>query len=135
MEGWNLKKKISICIISIVVLCGLFLWSVIPKKITASKVVNLVQSNYKSITVNDKQIEAGTKNQYLIDGFIPRLSTYTIKVYNGELPENCSYKIDIESRDGSKISLLDNNYLVVNNRKYKIIDGTIDLGKFYNFID
>ncbi|MDP4087037.1 MAG: hypothetical protein Q8934_20970 [Bacillota bacterium] len=111
------------------------LWGVLPKKINASKVVNLVQSNYKSIIVNDKRIEAGTKSQYLIDDFVPRLSRYTLKNYNGELPDNSSYRIDIESKDGSKSILLDNKYLAANNSKYKIIDGTIDLGKFYNLIE
>jgi hypothetical protein len=129
------KKKISISII-IIVLCGLILWGVTPKMINASQVVNLVQSNYMSVNVNDKQIKAGTNNQYLIDDFIPKLSRYTLKNYDGELPKNYSYKVDIKRNDGSEISLFDNDYLIVSNRKYKIVEGTIDLNKFYNtFMD
>jgi hypothetical protein len=45
MERSTLKKKISICIISVFILCGLVLWAVVPKKISATKVVNLVQFN------------------------------------------------------------------------------------------
>jgi hypothetical protein len=131
-----LKKKLSVCIICIVVLCGLVLWATTPKKINASKVVNLVQSNYKSVTVNDKKIESGTKNQYLIDDFIPKLSRYTFKKYNSELPKNYSYKVDIKRNDGSEITLFDNDYLVINSSKYKIVEGAIDLNKFYNtFMD
>ena len=121
-----------IFIVSILVVCGSIILGVIPKKINASKVVDLVQSNYKSITVNDKHIEAGTSNQYLIDDFIPKLSRYTIKTYDGELPKNYSYKVYIKSKDGSEITLLDNDYLIINNSKYKILEGTIDLSKFYN---
>jgi hypothetical protein len=118
------------------VLCGLVLWGATPKRINASKVINLVQSNYKSITVNDKKIESGTKNQYLIDDFIPRLSRYTLKNYDGELPKNYSYKVHIKRNDGTEITLFDNEYLVIGTNKYKIVEGTIDLNKFYNtFID
>jgi len=129
-----LKKKIILSIVSVIFVFGLVLWGVTPKKINASKVVDLVQSNYKSITVNDKQVKANTNKQYLIDDFIPRLSVYTLKVYDGELPDSYSYKVNIESNDGTEIILLDNNYLAVNNSKYKIIDGTIDLDKFYYLI-
>jgi hypothetical protein len=122
-------------IVSIIVVFGFILWGISPKKINASKVVNLVQSNYKSIRINDKQIDEGTNNQYLIDDFIPKLSRYTLKVYDGELPNSYSYKVSIEGKDGSNIILLDNNYLLVNNSKYKILDGTINLNKFYNFIN
>jgi hypothetical protein len=125
------KKKISISII-IIILCGLILWGVTPKKINASQVVNLVQSNYMSINVNDKQIKAGTNNQYLIDDFIPKLSRYTLKKCDGELPKNYSYKVDIKRNDGSEITLFDNDYLVISNHKYKIVEGAIDLNKFYN---
>jgi hypothetical protein len=129
------KKKISISFI-IIFFCGLILWGVTPKKINASQVVNLVQSNYMSINVNDKRIKAGTNNQYLIDDFIPKLSRYTLKNYDGELPENYSYKVGIKRNDGSEITLFDNDYLVASNRKYKIVEGTIDLNKFYNtFMD
>lgn len=131
-----MKKKLSVCIICIVVLSGLVFWGITPKKINASKVVNLVQSNYKSVTVNDKKIESGTKNQYLIDDFIPKLSRFTLKKYDGELPKNCFYKVDIEKNDGSEITLFDNDYLVISSSKYKIVEGTIDLNKFYNtFMD
>ena len=126
-----MKNKITVCIICISVLCGLVLWGVTPKKIDASKVVNLVQSNYELITVNDKKIESGTKNQYLIDDFISKLSIYTLKKYDGELPKNYSYKVDIKGNDGSEITLFDNDYLVVSSSKYKIVEGTIDLNKFY----
>lgn len=129
-----LKMKAFISIVIVIVLCFSILWVATPKKINASKVINLVQSNYKSITINDKYIEAGTNKQYLIDDFIPRLSSYTIKIYNGELPENHSYKVDIKSKDGSIITLLDNDYLIINNDKYKILDGIIDLSRFYSFI-
>ena len=33
--------------------------------------------------------------------------------------------------DGSEITLFDNDYLVVSSSKYKIVEGTIDLNKFY----
>ncbi|MGY0371973.1 hypothetical protein [Clostridium sp. JNZ J1-5] len=130
-----MKKKTFMSTISIIVLCSAVLWLAIPKKINASKVINLVQSNYKSITINDKRIEAGTNSQYLIDDFIPKLSRYTIKIFEGELPKNHLYKVDIKSKDSSIITLLDNDYLVINNGEYKILDGTIDLSKFYSFID
>lgn len=131
-----MKKKLSVYIICIIVLCGLVLWGITPKKINASKVVNLVQSNYKSVTVNDKKIESGTKNQYLLDDFIPKLSRYTLKKYDGELPKNYSYKVHIKKNDGSEITLFDNDYLVISSSKYKILEGTIDFNKFYNtFMD
>jgi len=131
-----LKKKLSVYIICIIVLCGLVLWGITPKKINASKVVNLVQSNYKSVTVNDKKIESGTKSQYLLDDFIPKLSRYTLKKYDGELPKNYSYKVHIKKNDGSEITLFDNDYLVISSSKYKILEGTIDFNKFYNtFMD
>ena len=126
-----MKKKISVCIICIIILGGLVLWGRTPKNIDASKIINLVQSNYESITVNDKKIESGTKHQYLIDDFIPKLSRYTLKKYNGELPKDYSYKVDIKRNDGSEIILFDNNYLVVDSSKYQIIEGNIDLNKFY----
>ncbi|MGL5381254.1 hypothetical protein [Clostridium sp.] len=126
-----MKKKILVFIIFTVVLCCLVLWKVTPKKIDASKVVNLVQSNYESITVNDKKIESGSNNQYLIDDFIPKLSRYTLKKYEGELPKGYSYKVEIKRNDGLEIILLDNDYLVVGSSKYKILEGTIDLNKFY----
>ena len=109
-----------------------FSWGGKSKKIYASKVINLVQSNYESITINDKKIEVGTKSQYLIDDFIPKLSRYTLKKYSGELPKNYSYKVEIKRNDGSEITLFDNDYLVINSSKYKIIEGGIDLDKFYN---
>ncbi len=131
-----MKKKLSVYIICIIVLCGLVLWGITPKKINASKVVNLVQSNYKSVTVNDKKIESGTKSQYLLDDFIPKLSRYTLKKYDGELPKNYSYKVHIKKNDGSEITLFDNDYLVISSSKYKILEGTIDFNKFYNtFMD
>ena len=126
-----MKKKISVCIICIILLGGLVLWGRTPKNIDASKIINLVQSNYESITVNDKKIESGTKHQYLIDDFIPKLSRYTLKKYNGELPKDYSYKVDIKRNDCSEIILFDNNYLVVDSSKYQIIEGNIDLNKFY----
>ena len=126
-----MKKKISVCIICIILLGGLVLWGRTPKNIDASKIINLVQSNYESITVIDKKIESGTKHQYLIDDFIPKLSRYTLKKYNGELPKDYSYKVDIKRNDGSEIILFDNNYLVVDSSKYQIIEGNIDLNKFY----
>ena len=126
-----MKKKISVCIICIILLGGLVLWGRTPKNIDASKIINLVQSNYESITVNDKKIESGTKHQYLIDDFIPKLSRYTLKKYNGELPKDYSYKVDIKRNDGSEIILFDNNYLVVDSSKYQIIEGNMYLNKFY----
>lgn len=47
-------------------------------------------------------------------------------------PKNHSYKVGIKSKDGLEITLLDNDYLVINNRNYEILEGTIDLSKFYN---
>jgi Ribonuclease G/E len=103
-----------------------------PKNINASKVIDMVQSNYKSITVNDKHIEAGTSKQYLIDDFIPKLTAFTIRTYDGELPKYYTYKVDIKRKDGSQITLFDNDYLVIDNRKYEILEGKFNLDKFYN---
>lgn len=131
-----MKKKIFISIVCFMVLFISISLMITPKKINASEVVDLAQSNCKSITINDKCIESGTSNQYLIDDFISKLSRYTVKIHGGELPKNYSYRVDIKSKDGSEITLLDNDYLVINNSKYKIVEGTIDLSKFYNvFID
>ncbi|AOT71248.1 hypothetical protein [Geosporobacter ferrireducens] len=131
-----MKKKIFISIIGVIVLFGGISWLITPKEINVSEVVDLVQNNYKSITVNDKHIEAGTGNQYLIDDFIAKLSRYTIKIYDGEMPKSYSYRVDIEKKDSSVITLIDNDYLVINNRKYKIIEGRVDLDKLYNvFMD
>jgi hypothetical protein len=126
-----LKKRIFISIFIIIVLCGAIFWAVTPKRINASKVINLQQSNYKSITINDIHVEAGTNKQYLIDDFIPKLANYTIITYKGELPKNYSYKVLIENKDGSTITLLDEQYLVVNNVNYKILSGIIGIDTLY----
>lgn len=130
-----MKRKIYFSLVSLIVLSLFILWLVMPRQINASKVINLVQSNYKVITINNKSIEVGTNDQYLIDDFIPKLSRYTLKVYEGGLPENNLYKVEIKSNDDSIITLLDNNYLIVDDVKYEIIEGTIDLAKFYDFIE
>lgn len=137
MKGVSvLKRTIFASILGIVVLCFSIIFVNMPKKINASKVVNLVQSNYKSITVNDKHVESGTRYQYLIDDFIPKLSGFTLKAYDGELPADYAYKADIEGKDGSHITLFDNDYLVIDNRKYEILEGTINLDMLYNiFMD
>jgi hypothetical protein len=127
-----LKRKIIAYILGIAVLCFSIMLVITPKKINASKVIDIVQSNYKSITVNDKHIEAGTSKQYLIDDFIPKLWVFTIRTYDGELPRYYNYKVDIKRKDGSQITLFDNDYLVIDNRKYEILEGTINLDKFYN---
>lgn len=110
-----MKKKIIVFSILIII----FLFSVImiikPQEIKVSEVISLVQGNYKSITVNDKYIEAGTDEQYLIDDFIPKLSEFTIKSYNGELAKDYDYNVVIKNKDETQITLLDNDYLIINN--------------------
>ena len=105
------------------------------KEVNASDILDLVQSNYISIKINDKTIETGSKQQYLIDDFIPKLSRYTLKSYQEELPETYSHRVDITYKDKSTITLLDNKYLVVNDVNYEILNGKIDLNTFYNFIE
>jgi len=130
------KKKIVIAGIIIVILSITIIMINTPERIKASEVIDLVQSNYESITVNDKHIETGTSNQYLIDDFIPKLSRYTMKAYDGDLPNDYKYKVVIKGKDGTEITLLDNDYLIKDNKKYEILKGTINLDKFYNiFMD
>ncbi|GGM43273.1 hypothetical protein GCM10011351_31530 [Paraliobacillus quinghaiensis] len=103
-----------------------------PNEIKATKVINIVQSNYVSLEINDKLIQSGTEQQYLLDDFIPKLSRYTIKDYEGELPNNQTFKVKIL---GDKmITLYDNDYLVVGEEKYKIQEGEINLEWFYNYL-
>lgn len=130
-----MKKRIVVIVIIISIFGISIIWAVSPKKINAAKIIHLAQSNYKSITINDKHVETGTRNQYLLDDFIPKLSRYTIKTYDGKLPQNYSYKVNIISKYGLEIILLDNDYLVVDNINYEILDGKINLSKFYSFIE
>lgn len=128
-----MNKKISLLIY--IILSMLLLIGCKSKEVKALDILDLVQKNYISIQINDKKIEKGSNQQYLIDDFIPKLSRYTLQSYEEELPETYSYKVDITYKDNSKITLLDNVYLAVNDVKYKILDGTIYLNKFYDFIE
>ncbi|WP_040215169.1 hypothetical protein [Clostridium polynesiense] len=113
---------------------GLILIGCDRKEIKASEIVDVIQSNYLSIEINDKKLEAGSNKQYLIDDFIPRLSKYTLKTYDGEFSKDYSYKVIITYKDNSEITLIDNKYLMINDTKYEIIKGNINFDKFYNFI-
>lgn len=104
-----------------------------PNEFNATKVTNTVQSNYVSLEINDKLVQAGTEQQYLLDDFIPKLSRYTIKDYEGELPNNQTFKVKISGNN--TITLYDNAYLVVGEEKYKIQEGKIDLDWFYNYLN
>ena len=115
--------------------CTLMLIGCGKKDIAASEVLDLVQSNYISIEINDKTIEAESKQQYLIDDFIPKLSRYTLRMYDKNIPTEYSNKVDITNKDGTKISLFDNKYITIEDRNYEIISGSIDLDKFYQFIE
>lgn len=118
-----------------ILLCTLFLIGCDKNDIAASDVLDLVQSNYISIEIKDKTIYAESKQQYLIDDFIPKLSRYTIRMYDKDIPTECSNKVDITNKDGTKISLFDNKYIIIEDRTYEIISGSIDLDKFYQFIE
>ncbi|MGO1713305.1 MAG: hypothetical protein ACTH0B_07320 [Senegalia sp. (in: firmicutes)] len=127
-----MKKKIILLGPLIIVFLFSLIMIIQPREIKVSEVISLVQSNYQSITVNDKHIEAGTNNQYLIDDFIAKLSRYTIKKYDGELAKDHDYKVVIKNNDRTQITLLDNDYLIIDKQKYKILEGNINLKKFYN---
>lgn len=105
------------------------------KEIRVSDVLDLVQSNYLSVEIKDKKIEAGSNQQYLIDDFILKLQKYTLTLYTGEIPNDFSNKVIITYKDGSVITLLDNDYIEIDDKKYEIVDGSIDLEKFYQFIE
>lgn len=127
--------KYKIKLIVILIICTLLLIGCDKKEIKSSEVLDLVQSNYESIEFRDKRIEKGSKEQYLIDDFILKLGGYTLKEYSGELTEDYKDKVSATYKDGSKIILIDNKYLTINDKSYEIIDGYIDLDKFYKFID
>lgn len=114
---------------------GVLLVGCSDKEIEASQLIDLVQSNYLSIEIKDKIIEAGSDKQYLIDDLIPRLSAYELKEFEGEFSDDYSTKVIITYKDGSTIILIDNNYLILDDKIYEITDGDIDLEKFYKFID
>lgn len=131
-----MRKKLLITVVGLFTLSFFILKITTPDHINASKVIDLVQNNYRSISVNDKHIEAATSNQYLIDSFIPKLARFTLNAYDGELPKKYTYKVHIKAKDGSEITLLDHNFLLVDNQNYEILDGTIDINTFYNvFMD
>lgn len=115
--------------------CTLLLIGCGKKDIASSEVLDLVQSNYISIEIKDKTIKAESKQQYLIDDFIPKLSRYTLRLYDKDIPTEYSNKVDITNKDGSKIILFDNEYITIEDRTYEIISGNIDLDKFYQFIE
>lgn len=127
--------KYKIKLIVILIICTLLLIGCDKKEIKSSEVLDLVQSNYESIEFRDKRIEKGSKEQYLIDDFILKLGGYTLKEYSGELTEDYKDKVSATYKDGSKIILIDNKYLTINDKSYEIIDGYINLDKFYKFID
>lgn len=118
-----------------ILLCTLLLIGCDKNDIAASDVLDLVQSNYISIEIKDKTIYAESKQQYLIDDFIPKLSRYTLRMYDKNIPTEYSNKVDITNKDGTKISLFDNKYITIEDRTYEIISGSIDLDKFYQFIE
>jgi len=125
------RVKLSISIL----LCTLLLIGCDKKDIAASDVLDLVQSNYISIEIKDKTIDAESKQQYLIDDFIPKLSRYTLRVYDKDIPTEYSNKVDITNKNGTKVSLFDNKYIGIEDRTYQITSGSIDLDKFYQFIE
>ena len=127
--------KYKIKLIVVLIICTLLLIGCDKKEIKSSEVLDLVQSNYESIEFRDKRIEKGSKEQYLIDDFILKLGGYTLKEYSGELTEDYKDKVSATYKDGSKIILIDNKYLTINDKSYEIIDGYINLDKFYKFID
>ena len=127
--------KYKIKLIVILIICTLLLIGCDKKEIKSSEVLDLVQSNYESIEFRDKRIEKGSKEQYLIDDFILKLGGYTLKEYSGELTEDYKDKVSATYKDGSKIILIDNKYLTINDKSYEIIYGYINLDKFYKFID
>jgi hypothetical protein len=112
------------------------LWINNAKVQKVSELIPLNQKNYQTIQVNDKIIKAGSHQQYLIDDFIPKLGRYEVKKTPERLPFDYTYKVVIEKTDGSTIVLYDNDYIIINQTKYVIVKGTIDLDKFYRiFID
>lgn len=113
---------------------GLLLTGCGSKEIEGSQLIDLVQSNYLSIEIKDKVIEAGSDKQYLIDDFIPRLSRYKLKEFEGELLDDYSTEVVVTYKDGSTIRLIDNSYLILQDKTYEITEGNIDLEKFYRFI-
>lgn len=127
-------KKIIMLVISIL-FCSLLVIGCDKKYIDTSEILDLVQSNYISIEIKDKIIEAGSKQQYLIDDFIPKLSRYTLKTYDKELSSEKLTKVNIIYKDGSEIILLDNKYIIISDVVYEIINGSIDLDRFYQFIE
>lgn len=127
--------KYKIKLIVVLIICTLLLIGCDKKEIKSSEVLDLVQSNYESIEFRDKKIEKDSKEQYLIDDFILKLGGYTLKEYSDELPEDYKDKVSATYKDGSKIILIDNKYLTINDKSYEIIDGYINLDKFYKFVD
>ena len=105
------------------------------KEIKASELIDLVQSNYISIEIKDKVIQAGSSQQYLIDDFIPKLSRYELKEVDKDVSDTDSITVIITYKDASQIVLIDNSYLIIDHKTYEIIDGKIDLEKFYRFIE
>jgi len=101
----------------------------------ASKVIDLRQINYTTIEVNEKIIKAGSKNQYLIDDIIPKVSNYSIKKYFGELPYESDYIVNIKDKFDNTIVIVDNSYIIINHVKYKIISGHINWSGIYSYID
>ncbi len=118
-----------------ILLCALFLIGCDKNDIAASEVLDLIQSDYISIEIKDKTIDAEGNQQYLIDDFIPKLSRYTLRMYDKEIPTEYSNKVYITNKDGTKISLFDNKYIRIEDSTYEIISGSIDLDKFYQFIE
>lgn len=114
---------------------GLLLTGCSNKEIKASELIDLVQSNYISIEIKDKVIQAGSSQQYLIDDFIPKLSRYELKEIDNDISDTDSTNVIITYKDGSQIVLIDNSYLILDHKTYEIIDGNIDLEKFYRFIE
>ncbi|MGL4737042.1 MAG: hypothetical protein ACRCW2_06250 [Cellulosilyticaceae bacterium] len=118
-----------------ILLLGILLTGCSDKTLQASQLIDLVQSNYLSIEIKDQTIEAGSNLQYLIDDFIPKLSRYELKTIQEPLPENDWTQVVITYKDGSTIVLYDNAYLVIGETIYQIVDGQIDLDKFYKLIN
>ncbi|VYU22570.1 hypothetical protein [Clostridium tertium] len=118
-----------------ILLCALFLIGCDKNDIAASEVLDLIQSDYISIEIKDKTIDAEGNQQYLIDDFIPKLSRYTLRMYDKEIPTEYSNKVYITNKDGTKIRLFDNKYIRIEDSTYEIISGSIDLDKFYQFIE
>lgn len=72
----------------------------------------------------------------ITDYSLPKLWRYVLKEYDKEINVNSdSNVVKITDKDGSEIIIYDNKYLTVGNKNYEIVSGSVNLEKFYTFID